>query len=278
LESLPLIYQAETVGRLVLAPRSPGEGFSPADRRLLEDIAHQAGVAAHSVRLTADLQRSRERLVTALEEERRRMRRDLHDGLGPALASQGLKLAAARQLLGRDPAAADLLLAQVMSQNESTVADVRRLVYALRPPALDELGLVEAIRDHALGLDCDASLVEALYIQVEPPAQGLPPLTAAVEVAAYRIALEALTNVTRHAYARRCLIRFSLETSSRPVVLLLEILDDGVGLPENPRSGVGLSSMRERAEEVGGSISIERAAGGGTRVVARLPSELGIAY
>jgi signal transduction histidine kinase len=205
------------------------------------------------------------------------MRRDLHDGLGPALASQGLKLAAARQLLSRDPAAADLLLAQVMSQNENTVADVRRLVYALRPPALDELGLVEAIRDHALGLDCDTSLEESLHIQVEAPAQGLPPLTAAVEVAAYRIALEALTNVTRHAHARRCLIRFSLDTAIQPASLLLEIIDDGAGLPEKVSVGVGLSSMRERAEEVGGSIAIERAEGGGTRVVARLPSELGIA-
>ena len=146
---MPLTYGAELVGRLNLAPRAPGEEFSSSDRRLLEDLARQAGVAAHAARLTADLQRSRERLVTAREEERRRLRRDLHDGLGPQLAAQTLKVGSARSLYGRDPAAADALLSELETNMEAAISDIRRLVYNLRPPALDELGLDGAIRESA---------------------------------------------------------------------------------------------------------------------------------
>ncbi len=261
--TFPLVYQGETVGRLIVAPRAPGEAFTPADRRLLENIALQAGVATHAVRLTADLQRSRERLVTAREEERRRLRRDLHDGLGPALASLMLKLDAARNLLQRDPLAADALLSELKAQTQSAIADIRRQVYDLRPPALDELGLVSAIREHA----AQYHHVDGLRVSVEAP-EHLPLLSAAVEVAAYRIALEALTNVMRHAHARHCLIRFSLNDA-----LQIEVIDDGIGLPAAPRgrAGVGLTSMRERAAELGGTCVVERAPIGGTRVIARLP-------
>jgi len=237
------------------------------DRHLLENIAHQAGMAIHAVNLTADLQRSRQHLVTAREEERRRLRRDLHDGLGPNLASQGLKLAAVKQLLEKDPASAIPLLEQVMTQNQSTVEDVRRLVYGLRPPALDELGLVAAIRDHVAGMDGEASL----QIEITEPVGGLPSLSAAVEVAAYRIVLEALTNVIRHAQARHCAIRFSPSQNGSKAILQIEIIDDGIGLPHDLRAGVGLRSMRERAEEVGGILTIEPVMNGGTHIRARLP-------
>ena len=129
---LALVYGTETVGRIVLSPRAPGEAFGPADRRLLDDLARQTGIAAHAVRLTNDLQRSRERLVTAREEERRRIRRDLHDGLGPALSSAMLKLGAARRLLPSSSPADDLLV-EVREDMRATVADMRRLVYDLRP-------------------------------------------------------------------------------------------------------------------------------------------------
>ena len=260
---LPLVYQAESVGELALAPRAPGEQFTPADRRLLEDLARHAGAAAHAVRLTADLQRSRERLVTAQEEERRRLRRDLHDGLGPALASLTLKLDAARNLLARDPAAVDVLLAELKAQTQAAIADIRRLVYALRPPALDELGLVSALREQAAQYVNSAG--GGLHVSIEAP-EPLPPLPAAVEVAAYRIALEALTNAVRHAQARSCQVRLAVNGA-----LELEIADDGVGLPADARAGVGLSSMRERAAELGGTCVIEATSPGGSRVGARLP-------
>ena len=257
---LPLIYQSETIGQLLVAPRAPGEALNPMDRHLLENIAHQAGMAVHAVGLTADLQRSRQQLVTAREEERRRLRRDLHDGLGPNLASQGLKLAAVQQLLEKDPVSAIPLLDQVMAQNQATVGEVRRLVYGLRPPALDELGLVAAIRDHVAGMDGKSSLqIEIIELQ-----EGLPPLSAAVEVAAYRIILEALTNVIRHAGAQRCGIRFSLDETDSGPILQIEIQDDGIGPPSTRRAGVGTRSMRERAEELGGTCVIESIIGSGT--------------
>jgi signal transduction histidine kinase len=264
---LPLIYQSETIGQLVVALRAHGEALSPMDRHLLENIAHQAGMAVHAVSLTADLQRSRQRLVTTREEERRRLRRDLHDGLGPNLASQGLKLAAVQQLLESNPSAAKPLLEQVMEQNKSTVDDVRRLVYGLRPPALDELGLVAAIRDHVAGMDGKF----ALQIEITEPPDGLPTLSAAVEVAAYRIILEALTNVIRHAQAKYCAIRFSVSHNGSSDILGIEIQDDGKGMPAEHRAGVGLRSMRERAEEIGGSCVVESDARQGTCVSVKVP-------
>ncbi|HSH81335.1 MAG TPA: histidine kinase, partial [Herpetosiphonaceae bacterium] len=179
--SLPLVYGVEHVGRLLLAPRAPGDAFSVADRRLLEDLARQAGVAIHAVRLTAELQRAREHLVTAREEERRRLRNDLHDGLGPQLASLSLKLETARNRLTHDPLAA-ALLDDLAARTQAAVAYIRRVVYALRPPALDDLGLVSALREQA-------AQYQGVVVSVEVPAD-LPALPAAVEVAVYRIVQE----------------------------------------------------------------------------------------
>ncbi|MFL5803588.1 MAG: GAF domain-containing sensor histidine kinase [Roseiflexaceae bacterium] len=257
---LPLVYQAETVGQLLVAPRAPGEAFTPSERQLLEDIALQAGVAAHAVRLTADLQRSRERLVTAREEERRRLRRDLHDGLGPQLASLTLTLAAARELLRQDVDAADRLLQELAIHTQAAITDIRRVVYDLRPPALDDLGLVLALREQATNYR-----QAGLQITIAAP-EHMPPLPAAVEVAAYRIVQEALTNVVRHAQARTCAVRLTLGDA-----LDVEIKDDGIGLPKDGRAGVGLTSMRERTAELGGTWVIETAPSRGTCIRVQLP-------
>ena len=242
--TLPLVYQAETIGQLTLGPRQRGETFTPADRRLLEDLARQIGVAAHAVQLTADLQRSRERLVTTREEERRRLRRDLHDGLGSALTSLMLKLDAADTLLDRDLPAARSLLAETRGQMQASITDIRRLVDHLRPPTLDEWGLVDALREqvthYALG---------DLRVTIEAP-ESLPPLTAAVEVAMYRIVLEALANVVKHAHATNCAIRLTLVGNN----LVVEIEDDGAGRSAGAHAGVGLTAMRERAAELGGDL------------------------
>jgi signal transduction histidine kinase len=257
---LPLTYQHEFIGQLRVAPRARGETFTPAEQRLLVDIARQAGVAAHAVRLTADLQRSRERLVNAREEERRRLRRDLHDGLGPALAAHTLKAGAARAILERDPAGATRLLRELEGDIESAVGDIRRLVYDLRPPTLDELGLAGALRDIAA-----TYTTPTLRVTIELP-EHMPVLPAAAEVAAYRIAQEALTNVTHHAHARRCTISLQIDRELR-----LEIRDDGLGLPAERRVGVGLVSMRERAEELGGTCQMQADPAGGTHVSVKLP-------
>ncbi len=272
--ALPLVYQRESIGKLLLAPRSPGEDFTPSDLRLLNELTHQISLAAHAVRLTADLQRSNEhlratraRLVTTREEERRRLRRDLHDGLGPTLAALTLKIGAARKLLSRDPATVETLLLELNGDIETTVGDIRRLVYNLRPPALDDLGLPGAIRERVAHytISKEADQANALHIEFEATEQ-LPPLPAAVEVAAYRIVQEALTNVVRHGHARTCHIRLSLDD-----VLTVEICDDGVGLPTEQRIGVGIRSMHERAAELDGTCVVEPLPAGGTRVLAHLP-------
>ncbi len=261
---LPLSYGGETVGRLLLVPRVPGEGFSSADRRLLEGLARHAGVAVHGARAMADLRRSRERLVLAREEERRRLRRDLHDELAPTLAALGLSAATVSELIPADPEGAISANEKLRAAIRATIGDVRRLVYDLRPPALDELGLVEAVRERASRY---GALEEGFRVEVEA-SDALPPLPAAVEVAAYRIVQEALTNVYRHAEARSCTVRLVCPNGR---TLEVEVTDDGVGLPHAPEGGVGLSSMRERSAELGGECEIMQASPSGTRVFARLP-------
>jgi signal transduction histidine kinase len=259
---LPLVYQREEIGRLVLSPRAPGEEFSSADRSLLEDLARQAEVAVHAVRLTIDLQNSRERLVATREEERRRLRRDLHDGLGAQLAGLNVQAGTLRRLIPHDPAAADELVVELREELRGAIADIRRLVYDLRPPALDDLGLAEALRRLA---ERYGSNGEQLHVLVET-SEDLPNLPAAVEVAVYRITQEALTNVARHARARRCVVRLVVNED-----VALEIVDDGVGILAERGAGVGLSSMRERASELGSSCVVESTPEGGTRVLVRLP-------
>lgn len=262
---LPLAYRKEEVGEFVLSPRVGSEGFTKSEVDLLEALARQIGVAAHAVRLNEDLQRSRERLVVAREEERRRLRRDLHDGVGPRLAALTLKLETARNKLSSDPGAA-ALVGELSEQARQTIADVRRSVHALRPPSLDELGVLGALREGAAQYSQNG-----LRITVEAP-QELPQLPAAVEVACYRIASEAMTNVVRHAGASKCVIRIRPDEAAG--VLGMEVVDDGRGIREDGEVGVGLHSMRERAEELGGTCTIEPQPDGGTRVVAELPCRL----
>jgi signal transduction histidine kinase len=269
LVQLPLIDQGETIGHLRLSTRSPNEPFTPGEQRLLKDIARHIGVTAHTVLLTQDLrklaedlQRSREELVKNREEERRRLRRDLHDDLGPQLASIKLNLDVARNLVSRDPRAAEALLLDLRSQSQSAIADIRRLVYDLRPPALDELGLVGAIQEYTRQIASQ----DGIKIGLESP-KDLPPLPAAVEVAAYRITLEALANFVRHSQGSNCRVTLTQVDNA----LQVEICDDGLGLPQEVQPGVGLSSMRERAAELGGICVIEALPQRGTRVWAHLP-------
>ncbi len=276
-EALPLIYHREEIGRLVIAPRAAGEEFSAADRRLLEDLARQAEVAVHAVRLTSDLQRSRERLVTTREEERRRLRRDLHDGIGSTLTGLALQLNAVRKLVRSKPGDVEVTLARLEQRTEDTLAEMRRLIYGLRPLALDDLGLIPSIRQQAQSqgmIDISISTKteerrgNKTRFSMGAP-EELPPLPAAVEVACYRIVQEAITNVARHAHARTCHVCILVDRGAS--VLEMEITDDGVGMPKDRVAGVGHSSMRERAEELGGTLAVEPAPEGGTRVLARLP-------
>jgi len=180
-------------------------------------------------------------------------------------------MAAVEQLMQENPAKARQFLEELTAQNEATVIEIRRLVYELRPAALDVLGLEGAVRDYVSGLAGTVQDAPRLKADVQVPAGGLPPLPAAVEVAAYRIATEALTNVARHAQARHAKVSFTLNSGNHAQRLHLEIADDGIGLRDGQNSGIGLISMRERAEEVGGNLHIESSLQQGTCVVANLP-------
>ncbi|QBR93088.1 histidine kinase [Nocardioides euryhalodurans] len=258
--TLPITYRGDAVGRLVLPARGLRSRLSRRDEQLLGDLVRQAATAVRTGRLAAELQESRERLVVAREEERRRIRRDLHDGLGPALSGVVFRLESARLLVERDPAAAADHIEATSEHVQEVVADVRRLVHDLRPPALDDRGLVGALSQ--LG---ERVATGGLAVRVE--ATDLGPLPAAVEVAAYRIAGEALTNVARHAHASLCVVGLAVTDGD----LVVEVVDDGRGIPADAEAGVGLVSLRERAAELGGNSEVTCPPGGGTVVRARLP-------
>jgi signal transduction histidine kinase len=258
--SIPLLAYGTAVGSLTY--RVPDRPLSAAEERLLHDLARQLGGALHARLLREDLQRARERLVLAREEERRRLRRDLHDGIGPALAGLTLKTETARALLPPGSDGASRQLRDLSEEIRRTVVDVRRLVEGLRPPALDELGLAGACGQAVGRLTAGAGLAASV-----DACDDLPALPAAVEVAAYRIVVEAVTNTVRHARARHC--RVSIART--PAGLAVEVTDDGTGLAEAGQHGHGLAIMRERAEELGGTVTV-RDGSPGVTVQARLPA------
>ncbi|GIH05494.1 hypothetical protein Rhe02_35610 [Rhizocola hellebori] len=260
-DTFDMVAHGARLGRLIVANRSPTSRFTQRERRLLGDLAVQAAVAVEATRFVLDLQNSRERLVMAREEERRRARRDLHDGLGPTLAGMAMQVRAAQKLVTGHPRVSDILTA-IAEDLHMCTGEVRRLVDQLRPPALDA-GLVAALRNECQRF---ASTTLAVQLRASGRMDGLP---AAVEVAAYRVVAEALTNVARHAQARTCRVTVDRERS-----LKLEILDDGVGIASPALRGVGLDSMRERAAELGGQFTIGEASPHGTAIRVRLPLPL----
>ncbi len=258
-----LTHHGRTVGRLRVSDRGRDDPLGPPTSSLLASLAAEVGPAVQAVRLHQDLLRSRAEVVVLREEERRRLRRDLHDGLGPALAAIGLKAGLARREVA-DSSPAYALLGQIDSEVKAGLGGIRRLVEGLRPPALDELGLLGALRSRAATLSGELDIV----VDGTVPA-GLP---AAVETAAYRIAVEAMTNAARHSGGAQCRVQVGPDHCH----LLLEVADDGAGLGTGPRSGLGLRAMLERASELGGTLAVRSGeAGHGTIVTARLPLILG---
>lgn len=263
-QTIPLTYQNEAIGHLVVTPRGPHEQFSRHEQQLLATIAALTATTVRAVQLSDELSRSRQRIVSAREEERRRLRRDLHDGLGPQLASQTLGLEAVAQLMQTNPPKAQVLLESLKTQAQDAILDVRRLVYDLRPPALDDLGLIGALRQSASRYETG---VLRFHIDIPQPLLELP---AAVETAVYRIAQEAMTNVVRHAGATLCRVRlYCTETH-----LIVEVCDNGRGISQHQAHGVGLQTMKERTTELNGQYMIESLPDGGTQVHARLPLEV----
>ncbi|GAA3804405.1 hypothetical protein GCM10022226_25360 [Sphaerisporangium flaviroseum] len=254
---IPLVWHGELVGSLLIGPQGPRRFAVAHDDRVLATLTPYAADVAHAVRMAANLQRSRERILTAREEERRRLRRDLHDGLGQTLSSMAMTINIARVTLKDSVKAADRLLVDLRTGMDAVGGDIRELVYGLRPPALDDLGLEGAIRALAGGGPPTTQVTVS---------GDLAELPAAVEVAVYRIVQEALTNIHKHARAGTAQVEVA-----RTDALRVRISDDGAGLPSTVRAGVGTASMRERAAELGGTCTTTSSPGGGTVVEALIP-------
>ena len=252
----------ERDAELVVGLRAGDLRLTADDRRVLSLVAPLLGQTLRARALAEDLRESRGHTITAREEERRRLRRDLHDGLGPRLSGIAFSADAARNLVGSDPAGAEELLRVLRAETVTAIEEIRRLVYAMRPPALDELGLVPALRQQAAGLRSRGG--RPLEVRVDAP-EVLPALPAAVEVAAYRIVVEALTNVARHTTSPTA----SVSLECRPDGLAVAVTDAS-GCEDPWTAGVGLSSMRERATELGGTLGAGPTPQGG-RVEALLP-------
>jgi len=262
-ERLALVANGELVGELVVATRRGQGRLSPRDLAALREVAPAIGAAVRQIQLAEDLRRARGRLANVLEEERRRIRRDLHDGLGPSLATVVMGLEEARAVHRDDPERTERLLEDLKDHTRGAIEEIRSLVYGLRPPALDELGLRAALEQLVHGTIGRT----AIDVNFEAP-DTLSPLAAATEVAAYRIVQEALTNVVRHSRAIRASVAVWLTDDS----LTIEVSDDGGGMPEPLLPGVGITSMRERVEDIGGTIGLSGPPGTTVRVTLPKPA------
>ncbi|MDT4904085.1 MAG: hypothetical protein QOH52_2101 [Pseudonocardiales bacterium] len=267
--SLPLTYQGYPAGQLIVTGGRAGRALPRRQRRALLEVARHAGAALHTARLLRDLRRSLDGVLYAREEERRRLRHELHDSLGPILAGISLGLHAAKRLMPRDQEQAAQLVSHLEQELQSAISEVRRLFETLRPPVLDQLGLVPAVREHidilATRMRSDEDSADQVSFQLRDIGD-FAALPAIVEVAVYRIVCEALTNVARHSGAHTCTVDLSRDKGVR-----VEVVDDGVGFNGRSGRGLGLGSMRERAAELGGTFVIETPPDGGTRIVATLP-------
>lgn len=263
-ETFEVVYQGENVGSIRASPRAAEPELSERDRGLLRLVATHAGPAMRVVRVVTDLRKAREQLVVAREEERRRLRRDLHDDLAPELAGLALSGAAVRRFVTSEPQRAIDLAGQLADDLRRASQHVREIAYDLRPPVLDDLGLAAAVQDR-VARDQEPGVVRVV---VDAPENRLE-LPAAVELAALRIVQEAVTNTRKHAQASECHVLLRLEAA----VLRVEITDDGRGFGAGVRKGVGLRSIAERAAELGGTLDVSSSSAG-TRIRVGLPVAL----
>ena len=263
----PLTVAGQQVGELVVCPARGEPALAAADARVIMALSTPVASIVHAAQLTRQLAGEHERTLAAAQQERSRLRRDLHDGLGPSLSGVALGLEALQAALPGDTATAATLTARMRTEIAAAGQDVRRIIDELRPAALEEVGLVQALRERAASLAARSSPEMSVELRVHEPMPGLPEQ---VEIAAFRIAEEAMTNVLRHAQASRCEVR--LELCGPADALVVSVSDDGVGLPGQTRpDGIGLRSMRQRAADLGGSCTVGPGEKSGVIVRARLP-------
>ncbi len=259
---LPLVHRGERLGELRVDPRTPGESYGRRDRALLGQLADQAAAHVYGDRRDAELVAARQQALTATNAERSRLGADLHDGLAPLIAGAGLAAEALRR--GMMPGSQDERDAGILAQRlRSAATELREIAQGLQPSPLAEHGLAGAIDDYIATLTGP----DVPVIEVSTSTGNVPP---AIEAVVYRVVLEGVANVVRHARARRCTVTVSLTIAD----VTVEIRDDGTGLRGPYISGVGVSSMRGRVEAVGGVFELESHPGGGTMVYAKLPLNL----
>ncbi|MDH6513728.1 signal transduction histidine kinase [Streptomyces sp. SAI-135] len=257
--SLPLRVGGRDLGTLTVAARRPAASYDTADLQLLAALALQVATLLRALELTEALEAERDHVVAATHAERDRIRHDLHDGLGPSLSGMGLGLQALADALDCDGATpAGRLLARIRQEVTTAVGEIRRIIDGLRPTVLDTLGLAEAIRQYA------KTLADAVPVEVK--IDGLPFLSPGLEATAYRIVTESLTNTARHAGACRACVRISAADGS----LQVTVTDTGRGIPDRAAPGLGLMSMRRRAQVLGGTLHVASRPGC-TTVAAALP-------
>jgi signal transduction histidine kinase len=262
-ESFDLVVGDEVIGRLVVSPRRDVHALSPSDRELLADLARHSGVAARVAGLLSDLRAAQQRLLITREAERDRIHRDLHDGVGPSLVGLTLQLEVAAEMAEGSPLGT--ILRRLHGEAARATEDVRRMVRDLRPADLEELGLPAAVAAAAARLGSSGGPRFELDCTTR-----LPELSQEVEDAAYKICLEAMSNALRHSEAPQCVVRLRRGNEEG---LEVEVADDGLGMSGHQPRGTGLRSMRERAQAVGGSLTIDSRPGGGTRVLFSVPGK-----
>ena len=257
----PVFALGQQVGELHAGFRKAGERFSAEEMAAIAEVGSRAATLAYAASLVDDVAQSRARIVLAREEERRRLRADLHDGVGPALAGTAHQMDALARRMSSGPSDLHDRAVEIRERLREVVGDVRAVTHGLRPPVLDHIGLAGALRRLVEGFD-----VPECTVTIDDTWDDLP---AAVEVAAYAIASEAVSNAVRHSAAGRIHLEARVEAGS----LVVSVSDNGRGIPSRPHGGLGLMSMGERAVEVGGRLDVRGRPGGGTIVRAMLPLE-----
>jgi signal transduction histidine kinase len=250
-------HQGELLGALSVST-SRRESLNPTQEKLIEDLAGQAGLILRNVRLIEELRASRQRLVTAQDEERRRLERNIHDGAQQQLVALAVKLRLARTLAAKDAERAQLLLEELQGETQEALENLRDLARGIYPPLLADQGLASALQAQARKVP--------FPIEVQP--NGVSRYSADAEATAYFCVLEALQNVAKYAEATRAIVRLGEEDGD----LTFSVTDDGAGfdVASVPR-GAGLQNMADRVEALGGSIEISSAPGRGTTITGRVP-------
>ena len=253
----PVIHQGDLLGAIVVQPPA-SDPITAEKEKLIANLAAQAGLVLRNVRLLEDIRASRQRIITAQDAAARRLERDIHDGAQQQLVALAIKTRLADSLVGQDDAELHEMLAEIMTDLQDTLRDLRDLARGIYPPLLADAGLVSALRAQATK--------SGLPVVIE--ADGVSRYPQEAETAVYFCALEALQNTSKYASATRITIRLSNSDDA----LAISVDDDGIGFdPTATGYGTGIQGMRDRLAALGGQLRVTSAPGAGTRIEGRVP-------